>query len=188
MPSRRFEPCVTVARFLFSSFSLPGNGAPCSSVFQAASIAHDTYHRFFASSRTTRDVVFKLKQLGEDLRQLTTATPNALVTPTVADHNDLLPFNFSLDRQVSSGTQQALQRRETMMNLLRSLAELMGPKFSISAFELVQGELVPVSCREGGLRGQALVHCPPKHSFGLCFVSLILFFLHPWTRSTCCST
>lgn len=108
-------------------------------------MAHNIYHRFFATSSSTRDVVQRLKDLGEELRQLTIATPNALVTPTVGDHNDVLPFNFSLERQRSSGTQLALQRRESMSNLLHVLAELMGPKYSISAFELVQGELVPVS-------------------------------------------
>lgn len=111
---------------------------------KAAKIAHDVHQRFFASSQTTREVVQRLKQMGEELRELTSATPNALVTPTVVEGSGPAGFNFTLDRQLSTGTQQALLRRTQMQKLLVGIAELMGPQFSISAFELIQGDLVPV--------------------------------------------
>jgi hypothetical protein len=93
-------------------------------------------------------VVQRLKIVSQKLHDLTAATPNALVTPTVTESSKAPSFNFAApERQLSAGTQQALRRRSQMQHLLLGIAELMGPSYSISAFELAQGSLVPVSRR-----------------------------------------
>ena len=103
--ARQSSSCVVLQVLALFWFHPPA-ASPCT---QAAKLAYEIYHAFFSSTDTVREVVQRLKLMSQKLHELTAATPNSLVTPTVMENSLAPSFNFGPpERQLSVGEAKAM--------------------------------------------------------------------------------
>lgn len=120
---------------------------------QAKNLAASLTQQHFTTGMHERAVVHQLRELSNMLVTLVRSIPNACVTPTAQSSSDIAFFSqqpddstddgndeeeptVGLSRQMSAGTQLALQRKQDMLQTLLTMANLIMNDKSLSPFEL----------------------------------------------------